>query len=251
MRIVDRAGLRLLVFPSLEELGLLCAISTLPLDVRDQAQSERLLRALGLDPARAVTPRQVHHATVLEVHRRKPAQPPEADGLVTDVPGQPLLLRAADCSLIVVADPVRRAVGVAHAGWRGSARGIVVNLVKAMAGAYGTRPADCRAAVGPTISARNYPVGPEVPVAFLRNRAWASAHVFAKEGRLHFDLPGANARFLEEAGIPPASIEVSDLCTFEAQGLLHSFRRNGPGAGHHGLVAAWPRFAGKAPRERA
>lgn len=239
MRLVERAGLRLLVFPSLEELGLVHGLSTVPLDVREPADRAALLRALGLDPTRAVSPRQVHHADVVEVHTAPPRAPVEADALVTDVPGQPLLLRAADCSLVLVADPARRALGMAHAGWRGSARGVVQNLVRAMRAAYGTDPRECRAAVGPTISQRHYPVGPEVPAAFLKARPWVTEHVRMVDGRLHFDLPGVNARFLAESGIPRAAIEVCDLCTYASVGLLHSFRRNGAGAGHQGLAAAW------------
>lgn len=233
---VERGGLRLLAFPALEAEGLVCALSTVPLDVRDARERRRLVEALGLDPARTVTTRQVHHADV--VRAEEAPEPPDADGLVTAVPRLPLLMRAADCSLVAVFDRSRRALGVCHAGWKGSARGIVVNLVRALAEHYGSRPGDCLAAVGPTIGAARYPVGPEVPAAFLRSRAWAREYVTHREGRLHFDLAGANVRFLLECGIPRGSIETADLCTVDHPELLHSYRRDGTGGGHHGLVAA-------------
>jgi YfiH family protein len=240
VNVVEREGLRLLVFPGLEKIGLRCAISTVPLDVRRREQRARFVRAAGLDPERVASPgRQVHMADVARVTLAADA-PAEGDGLVTDTPALALVLRAADCSLVVVADPEHRAVGVVHAGWKGSARGIVVNLVKAMHTHFRSRPAELYAGVGPTIRAPRYEVGPEVPAAFFRSRAWTSEHVEARDGKLHYDLPGANAHFLRECGIPRKHIEESPLCTFQRADLLHSFRRNGTDAGHHGLVAAWP-----------
>ena len=240
MNRVERGGLTMLVFPLLEEAGLTCAVSTRPLDVRDPEQMRRFVAANGLDPDRTVSPVQVHMSEVARIRESLPTERPHVDALVTDVAGQPLFVRAADCSLLIVADPVLRAVGVAHAGWRGSARGVVVNLLKAMHVEFGSRPAQLLAGVGPTISALHYEVGPEVPAAFLKSRAWTNDYVRVSEGALHFDLPGANARFLAECGIPPEHIDVCPYCTYGTPELLHSFRRDGTGGGHHGLVAAWP-----------
>jgi YfiH family protein len=237
---VDRGGLRLLTFPSLASAGVVCYVSTRPLDARNDADRARFISAAGLDPTRAVSPRQVHRSDVLYVTESTARDPGEADGLVTDVAGLPLVLRAADCSMLVVADPEHRALGVAHAGWRGAARGVVVNLVKALQEHYGSRPSQLIAAVGPTIGAAHFVVGPEVPAAFLRSRAWTSTYVQAKEGRWHFDLLGVNVRFLIECGVPRASIEVAGECTYGEPDLLHSFRRDGVEGGHQGLVAAWP-----------
>lgn len=234
-----RGGLRVLVAPGLESLGLRCAVSTLPLDVRERADRDRFAVALGLDPSRIAQVRQVHHADVLRVDGPTGETAPEADGLVTSTPGLALFLRAADCSLVVVADPVRRAVGAVHAGWKGSARGIVVNLVRAMQQHFGSSPRECRAAVGPTIGVDRYPVGPEVPAAFRRSREWTKECVAVRGDRLHFDLARANRLFLVECGIRPSAIEVAPQCTFDSEGLLHSFRRDSTGGGHHGLLAAW------------
>ena len=238
MNEVERDGLRMLAFPALDAVGLRCAVSTRPTDIRQPADRERFLRACGADPERTASPRQVHHADVVRVDA-PPDPQPDADGLVTDVAGLALLLRAADCSLVVVADPERRAVGVAHAGWKGSARGVVVNLVKAMHEQFGCRPSRMAAAIAPTIRTPCYEVGPEVPAAFLRSRDWTVEYLHHRQGRLYFDLEGVNARFLEECGIPVKSIARTSLCTFERDDLLWSYRRDGAGGGHQGLVAFW------------
>ncbi len=237
MNLVERGGLRLLQFPSLEAAGVQCAVSTRPLDVKDRAQRDRFVAALGLDPERVVSPRQMHHAQVAEIGDKTP-EPLQVDGLITRTPGVPLALRAADCSLIVVVDPRKRALGVAHAGWKGSARGIVVQLVDEMERVWGIDPAGCLAAIGPTISQNRYPVGEEVPASFLRHRSWASQYVKVEKKTIYFDLAGVNRHFLLESGLAPDNIETCDLCTFDNEELLHSFRRDGTGAGHHGLVAA-------------
>jgi YfiH family protein len=237
---VERGGLRLLTFPSLEAIGVVCYVSTRPLDVRKDEDRDRFVTAAGLDPSRAVSPHQIHKSDILFVDETTPREPGEADGLVTDVSGLPLVMRAADCALLAVADPEHRALGLAHAGWRGAARGVVVNVVKALNEHYGSRPSQLVVGVGPTISTKHFAVGPEVPAAFLRTRDWSTSYVQAKEGRWHFDLLGVVVRFLIECGIPADAIEVASECTFEEADLLHSFRRDGVEGGHHGLVAAWP-----------
>jgi hypothetical protein len=233
---VDRGGLRLLLFDGLEARGLVCAHSTVPLDVRRPEERRRLVAAAGLDPLRVASAAQVHGAEVVRVDG-PPARPVEADGLVTATAGLALLLKAADCSLVVAADPVRRAVGVAHAGWRGAAAGVVENLVRALAREFGSRPEDLLAGVGPTIGVARYAVGPEVPGAFRRRVPWAADYARTIDGALHFDLAGANARALRECGV--ARVEGAGLCTHERSDLLFSYRRQGPGAGHHALVAGW------------
>lgn len=238
MRVDARGGVRLLLFEGLDAPGLTCAHSTAPLDVRRPDERRRLVTALDLDPDRIASPVQVHGATVVRVDA-PPSGPVEADGLVTATEGLALLLKAADCSLVVVADPLRRAVGVAHAGWRGAALGVVENLIAALAKEFGSRPEDLVAGVGPTIGAPRYAVGREVLDAFRRRVPWAEEYAPTIDGHLRFDVAGANARALRESGV--GRVETSGLCTHERADLLFSYRREGPGAGHHGLVAGWTR----------
>ena len=235
MKLGRIGGLRVLVFDSLERAGVVCALTTVPLDVHAAPDRTRFVRALGAP--RFATARQVHHA---EVRLADPDRVPDADGLVTDRPGLALLLRAADCSLVVVADPEHRALGMAHAGWKGAARGVLVNLVATLREKYGTRPERCLAGIGPTIGPARFEVGPEVPAAFYAKRSWTKEFVGPRGAKFRFDLAGANARFLVEAGIPEEAIETSGLCTYDNPDLLHSFRRARTGAGHQGMLAFWP-----------
>jgi YfiH family protein len=204
--------------------------------VRRPDERRKFAEAIGLDPAGVASPVQVHGSRVVRVDA-PPASPVEADGLVTATPGLALLLKAADCSLVVALDPVRRAVGVAHAGWRGAAAGVVEGLVGALERHFGSRPRDLVAAVGPTIGAARYAVGREVPEAFLRRVPWAEEYARTIDGQLRFDVAGANARALRECGV--GTVEEAGLCTYDRPDLLFSYRRQGPGAGHHGLLAAW------------
>ena len=127
------------------------------------------------------------------------------DGLITDVPGVLLTVQAADCVPVLVFDPVRRAVGAFHAGWRGTCAGIVGVGVKAMVAEYGSDPADMMAAVGPGIGPASYVVGEAVREAFAAGYAYAAA-LFDEAMRL--DLWEANRRQLVDAGLLPAKIDV-------------------------------------------
>jgi YfiH family protein len=156
------------------------------------------------------------------------------DALITDTPGIPLLLRFADCLPIVVYDPVRCAVGLAHAGWRGTLAGVARQTVRAMVEAFGCRPADLVVAVGPGIGPCCYQVGPEV-VAAVRT-AFADAEPLLSvqpDGSYHFDLWAANVRQLVEAGV--GQVDVAGLCTACHVGEFFSHR------GEHGRTG---RFAG-------
>jgi copper oxidase (laccase) domain-containing protein len=80
-------------------------------------------------------------------------------------------------------------------------------------------------------------VGAEVLEAFRALAPWADEYARTIDGQLHYDVAGANGRALREAGV--LRVEVAGICTHEREDLLFSYRRQGPGAGHHGLVAGW------------
>ena len=91
---------------------------------------------------------------------------PDTDALITNEPGLPLMLFFADCTQIMIADPVNRAIGVAHGGWKGTLGGIAVITIEAMAREYGSRPENLLASVGPSIGPCCYAVRSDVADRF-------------------------------------------------------------------------------------
>lgn len=181
-----------------------------------------------LDPAQAATAGMVHGAQIARVETAG-VTVAGVDGLITDRPGLPLLASFADCYPLIAYDARRRAVGLAHAGWRGTAAGIAGELVLALEREFGCRPGDLVAGIGPGICGRCYQVGPEVASQF---------NGFARpdaEGRFRLDLVAANRAQLEAAGVPAASIHVQGACTFESPDLP-SHRRRPDGARFYCLV---------------
>jgi YfiH family protein len=155
---------------------------------------------------------QVHSAIVLPAQAEGCAG--EGDALIANTPGVIASVRTADCLPILLADTRTLSVAAIHAGWRGSASRIAEATLERMRAAFGTRPEDVSAAVGPGIGGCCYEVGDEVRVRF------------GLEGRGLLDLADVNRRQLIEAGVDPARIELLPLCTFCNPELFHSWRRD-------------------------
>lgn len=139
----------------------------------------------------------------------------EADGLITDVPGLCLAVFSADCLPILLYDPVRRVVAAVHAGWRGTAMGIVTRAVEKMRDVYGSAPADILAAIGPGISKCCFETDEDVPNAMTEAMGAAALHAMElrKSGKFHVDLKRLNALRLERAGLSAEHISISEDCT--------------------------------------
>lgn len=207
------------------------------------ANRARMLAALELEPGAARTVWQVHGARVLAVNGVGPGPdeepPPKADGIITDRPGLGLWMRFADCVPIILHDPVRGAIGMAHAGWKGTAVGIALATVRAMQQTYGSRPADLIVGIGPSICAERYPVGPEV-VAAIRDAFGDTDGLVWRDklGKPHLDLWAANKRALHEAGV--SQIEVSGLCTATHTREFFSHRAEQGRTGRFGALIRLP-----------
>jgi hypothetical protein len=174
---------------------------------------ERVCRGLGIRRSQMATCYQFHSADVFVVAAADGGRlVGRGDGMVTDQPGVYLSMRFADCTPLLLHDPIRRAVGIAHAGWRGTLKNVAGAVVRAMVERLGCRPGDITAVVGPAIGPCCYQVGDEViraveatcpdAAGLLRDRAG---------GRAFFDLWEANRRQLVEAGVGHAA--VAGLCT--------------------------------------
>ena len=139
----------------------------------------------------------------------------EGDGMITAIPGVTLVVFSADCIPVLLCDPVRRVIGAVHAGWRGTAAGVVTAAVERMGAVYGCRPEDIRAAVGPGIGPECFETHEDVPNAMMASLATpALPFIKIKEnGKFSVDLKGINAKRLELAGLKPEHIDVSGDCT--------------------------------------
>ena len=195
-----------------------------------------------------VTVRQIH-SDIIHCIASIPDGPLVGDGLITATPGLLLAIQTADCLPVILVDTKRRAVGVFHAGWRGTVKRIVEKGVGAMHRCFGTRARDIKAAIGPGIQGCCYEVGEEVrikfesqfeygaslfrevkdsdpvrekyPLLFLTARAPGHSELPKK---IFLDLVEANRQQLLAMGVPKKSIEATALCTNCHPELLFSYR---------------------------
>lgn len=163
----------------------------------------RCARAIGVKPECAITIYQIHSAdvvTVKEPWSRNEA--PRGDAMVTNVPGIGLGILAADCAPVLAADPVARVIGAAHAGWKGAISGVAEAMLARMM-EMGATLANLRVAIGPSIAATTYEVGPEFRARFVDEDA--SNDIFfarsTRAGHLMFDLSGYIGRRLARFGV--------------------------------------------------
>jgi YfiH family protein len=174
----------------------------------------RSFSALGRSAASIHDVWLVHGTDVVyaDAPRDLAEKPPQADILLTDNPAVTLFMRFADCVPLFFHDPVRGVIGISHAGWLGTVRGVAKVTLAAMHTRYGTRPGDVRAAVGPAIGPDHYEVGEDV-VEKVRASfgAHAASLLEACGGGFHLNLWEANRLQLEDAGV--GEIEVSAICT--------------------------------------
>jgi len=195
----------------------------------------RVLDALGLEPGSVVSPYQVHGARVGVVGRAHLGTvQPATDALVTAVPAVLLLMRFGDCAPVLFFDPVRRVVGIAHAGWRGVVADTVGATVRTMTERLGCTPADLWAGIGPSIGPCCYAVGPEVAAAVETACPSGAGVVRDVSGQPHLDLPAAVQAQLRAAGVE--RIEDADLCTACRVGEFFSHRAEHGRTGRFGVV---------------
>ncbi|WP_226779575.1 peptidoglycan editing factor PgeF [Oceaniglobus trochenteri] len=184
----------------------------------------RVAREMGVEPEALVTLNQVHSADVVHVTAPFSGALPRADAMVTATPGLALGILTADCQPVLFADAEAGVIGGAHAGWKGAIGGVLEATIEAMI-ALGARREAIVAVVGPSISQRNYEVGPEFLESFLDEDP-DHARFFAggAAGKAHFDLPGFGLHRLREAGI--AHAEWTRHCTYADPDRFYSYRRS-------------------------
>ena len=215
---------------------------------RDEAIRENrqtLCELLGISDDRLLMPHQVHltkTAKIDDVFFALPAEERQqrlegVDAIMTSLPDVCIGVSTADCIPILLYDKVNRAVCAIHAGWRGTVSRIAEKAVKDMCEAYGSKPSDLIAQIGPGISLDSFEVGDEVYEAFSKAGFDMSAisrkypaKVLHTE-KWHIDLPVCNRLQLIAAGIAEENVSVADICTFKQHDTFFSARRLGISSG--------------------
>ena len=192
-----------------------------------------------------VTPQQVHGERIVYVTEEDRGRGTcsyadaisDCDALITNRPNVALFLCFADCVPVLLVDPINRAIGLSHAGWKGTAKKIGQKTLLQMQERFGTRPQDCLIGIAPSIGACCYEVDDHVVNEFRKE--YASLDTFltpsTEEGKYHLDLWQANRLQLEEIGVLPGNIIISDICTACNAKILFSYRAE---QGKTGRIAA-------------
>jgi YfiH family protein len=244
----EAGGVRWLAFASLGQAGLMhgfslrtggvspapCDTLNLGFHVEDDPcnvleNRGRLGRALGYNPEDVTSGEQVHKTHIIVVnksmrglgHRSYEDALPETDGLVCLEPGIVLMAHSADCTLLFFHDPVKRCIGLAHAGWRGAVAGMGPAMVEVMA-ALGCLRENIRVAISPTVGSCCYRVGENVAEqvpAHLRQKVMS-----IRDGGFFMDLPGLQRLQLGDEGIGDENITQSGYCTNCRDDLFFSYR---------------------------
>ena len=157
----------------------------------------------------------------------KPPHRRNIDGLITDIPDVLLTAFGGDCPPIYIADPVRRAVGLVHAGWKGTLGKIPAKAIERMAACFGSDPQGLYTAIGPGICADCYEMGDEIYEEFSKEWGKADADRILRrypDGKYHLDLREANRLTLLEMGVQENHISISNVCTMCNVDVFYSYR---------------------------
>ena len=204
----------------------------------------RFCRALQVQPGQMVFSDQVHKNRVMavdETHRgmgfTRQSEIREADGLVTNRPGVALVTNYADCVPLFFLDPINKAIGLSHSGWRGTVAKIGAQTLSAMQRYFGTRPEDCLVGIGPSIGPCCFEVDRQVADEFIDVWPKNQNEIIDsfENGKFTVDLWKANRIQLEEMGVPKSHITTSSLCTACNTDIFFSHRKE---KGRTGSMAA-------------
>lgn len=199
---------------------------------------ERLYRAADVNGERAVSSWLTHGLDTLIIaeSRRLNGKLQKADAIISDQPDTPLVMRFADCAPLLYYDRAKRVIGLGHAGWRGTVKGMASTVVRMMQKTFDCRAADIEVVIGPAISRPNYQVGEEVASqaeAYFGDEAgvvWRDPN----DGSPYLDLWLANRLDLARSGV--TKIKVLDICTYENTADFYSHRAENGATGRFGVV---------------
>lgn len=206
-----------------------------------------ITESMGIDPNTIVRSWQVHKTNIRLVTKEdcgkglyRDRDYNEIDGLISNTPGVTLVTNYADCVPLFFVDPVKKAIGLSHSGWRGTVQKMGKVTARHMTEAFGSNPDDIICVIGPSICEQCFEVGEEVASQFNKtfNLKDDSNHIISpnSKGRYQCDLWAANKEVLKEAGIKEDNIHTSGVCTSCHDELLFSHRKT---QGKRGSLAAF------------
>lgn len=192
----------------------------------------KFIQSLGCQLKDIVTPNQVHGDKIFRVEENNRGAGSknysdaiqETDALITNIHKLPLMLCFADCVPIFFADIKNFAVGLAHAGWKGTMKKIAAKTFLAMQKEFGTKPDDCLVGIAPSIGACCYEVGEEVRDICKKSFADTSKILEEREGKFYLNLWAANSLQLQEVGLNKNNIDIAGECTCCKSSWYFSYR---------------------------
>lgn len=276
MREIEKDGVLYLVFPSLEETGIVKhgfstriggvsrgIYSSMNLSFQRGDEKEavlenysRLMRAMGMRTEDIVCSDQTHTTNIRivteedrgkGVHRSKDYA--DIDGLLTDKPGIVLATFYADCVPLYFVDTEKHVIGLAHSGWRGTVSKMGLRMVERMTEEFGCIPQNIRTAIGPSICRKCYEISFDVAKEFqeaFKDEQLEKILEPKEDGKYQLDLWLANQMILLEAGIVPEHIEITDRCTCCNSEYLYSHRAS---KGKRGNLGAFIMLVPEAERK--
>jgi YfiH family protein len=219
-------------------LNMSCTTGDAPEPVRENCR--RALQALGLRPEQTCSSWMVHGRQVRVVQREDLNAPgandARADALVTQARGVALTLRFADCLPVMLYDPQQGAAGLAHAGWRGIVAGVLAETVRAMQSAFGSRPRDIIAGIGPSIGPHKFEVGADVAAQIQGAVPEPVVRQAPDRNKAFVDLWAAARAQLAGAGV--GHIEIAGICTASDTQEWFSHRAERGRTGRFGAIVA-------------
>ena len=202
----------------------------------------RIAKSIGVKCENMVLSQQTHTTNVRVVTEKdkgkgivKPLDYTDVDGMVPNIHGICLVTFYADCVPLYFVDPVQKAIGLSHSGWRGTVGKIGKETIRKMEEQYGSDPKDILAAVGPSICKDCYEVSEDVILEFQKNfkeRYWKDLFYRKENGKYQLDLWKANEIIFKESGILPEHIAVTNVCTHCNSEILYSHRTSGDRRGN-------------------
>ena len=185
---------------------------------------------LGLNEEMVSYQKQVHEDKINSVSSSGSCG--ESDALITTTKNLGLAISSADCPAIFIYDTVQKVIAAVHSGWRGTEKKILLKTIKKLKTDFNSDALNLICYIGPSISQKNYEVQEDVALKF------DSEFVVKNENKFYLNLSGANYKMLIDEGVKKVNIQLSGLCTYGYENLLHSYRREGVKSGRAlGLIA--------------